>query len=828
MRKMLSQFWLLLALWIILPVRVLCADPLPALVLPVHWEKYTLPIPDKGVGVIGMHQGMVFAMDANTDSKAITLYFKGVNEEKGEWQKANDFIERTFGEITPLPTTEGLVFIGKSNKSNGYDRVGLLYWENANRSPQWRELEGLPVPLLNPAAAIRKGKLIVCGKEVSNRQSIRFYFRPFTGSIAWSELPALATHHELSGADIFIQSDGESDVAYLFANKPAAQPDITVGFYLNESENAWKKMNMPPSFPEVTGGITLGNAHILLLDVKQAVAYHTITNTWIQVNDFPPTGRPYHAAKDQTGFYIWTSDEHECRLYVGESIAGSPAIKLLDYLVLVAYFATVLIIGYIFSRRLKGTDDYFRGGKRIPWWAAGLSILVTKLSAITFMSLPAKAYATNWLYFWIPVGNILLAIIVIKCILPFFYRLDITSTYEYLEKRFNTMTRTIGSATYVIFEIVRMGVLLLLPAIVITVITGIDIHLCIVIIGVVVTLYTMMGGIEAVIWTDVLQAVILVSGCVAALVIVGIEIEPERLRSFLHSSVGQQKMKYMDFSADFTQATLLVIGLSWIGKLQDYVSNQAVVQRFISTKNEKAAARSIWVASLLGIPVIAMFLILGTGLFLFYEANPGRLDVFMEQPDALLATFILREMPAGISGLVMAAIFAAAMSSLDSSINSMSTVIITDFYKKFASRVTEAKSLKLAKILTIVLGAFGTASALVMAGGKVSSLYDQLFSVIGLFGGGLAGVFILGIFTRRANSAGALTGFFFSALILFAVSNYSDLHVLLYAIIGMGSCVVIGYVISLLTSARQHTSLGFTIYDMPEKVQSDSGTKNDL
>lgn len=818
---MIFKFNLLLILWIILPATVLSQDLPPVLEMDVHWEEYTLPTADQdGLRIIGIHHEIVFALQANPDSKVINLYFRDVNGETTQWQKANALIEATFGEITPVATADGMILFGKTKTSSGYDRLGLLYWDNANRLPQWRELEELPAPLLEPAAAIHKGKVVVCGKGVSNRKSIRFYSRPFPAdAVEWSDLPKLVTRGELSGTDVFIQSDGQRDVVYLFGTEKGVKRK-TIGFFLNPLKTEWAPMNPPLFLSQVNGGMALGNAHILLLAGKGPVVYHTITNTWVEVKDLSPVSQPYYAAKGETMVYIWKSDELESTIYVGEPFGRSGNIALLDYLVLVAYFITVLIIGYVFSRRLKGTDDYFRGGKRIPWWAAGLSILVTKLSAITFMSLPAKAFATNWLYFWIPVGNVLLAIIVIKCILPFYYRLDITSTYEYLEKRFNTTTRLIGSATYVVFEVVRMGVLLLLPAIVITVITGIDIYICIVIIGVVVTLYTMMGGIEAVIWTDVLQAVILISGCIAALVIVGLEIEPARLNSFLHSSVGQQKMRYTDFNTDFTQATLLVIGLSWIGKLQDYVSNQAVVQRFISTQDEKAAARSIWVASLLGIPVIAMFLILGTGLFLFYESNPGKLDVFMEQPDALLATFILREMPPGISGLVMAAIFAAAMSSLDSSINSMSTVIITDYYKKFGSGVSEVKSLKLAKILTIFLGAFGTASALVMAGGDVSSLYDQLFSVIGLFGGGLAGVFILGIFTTRANSAGALTGFFASALILFGVSNYSDLHVFLYAIIGMGSCIGIGYVMSLLIPTKQNTSLGFTIYDLPKKVQS--------
>ena len=819
MQKIL-RFSVALLLWAVLPLTAFTENPPQGLELHLQWKEYNLTSPDKnGAEMIGMHQGVVFAM--NTDGKYLSLYFKEVNEQTGQWEKAHLSVESSFGEMLPVPTSEGIIFFRKNELSGGYDRPGLLYWDQASRLPVWRELEELPVPLTKPVASVAKGRLIVCGKESPADKIIQFYQLPLKPAFSeWLRLPPLADPDGLSDFQLFIQGEGESDAVFLFANKQDESKERSTGFYLSALKSEWKQINMPSSLSRINGGIVLGKVHILLTAGEQAMAYHTITKTWVKVGDFSFLGLSYQLATDQTDLYAWEFNNLSYQLYISHGVSRPLGIKPVDYLVLVIYFLLLLGVGYLFSKGLKNTDDYFRGGKRIPWWAAGLSILVTKLSAITFMSLPAKAYATNWLYFWIPVGNVVLAIIVIKYVLPFFCRLDITSTYEYLEKRFNTTTRVIGSSTYLLFELVRMGVLLLLPAIVIAVVTGFDIYFCIILIGVIATVYTMMGGIEAVIWTDVLQAIILIAGAIVALIIVGSKIELENLNAFLHSPLGQEKLKYTDFSIDLTKATFLVIALSWIGKIQDYVSNQTVVQRFISTKDEKSAARSIWAASLLGIPVITLFLVLGTALFIFYKANPGRLDPFMEQPDALLPLFIVKEMPAGVSGLVIAAIFAAAMSSLDSSLNSMSTVIVTDFYKKFGSGITEAKSLKLAKIMTVFLGIFGTASALFMAGTEISSLYDQLFSVIGLFGGGLTGVFILGIFTRRANTAGTLTGFFASAVILFGVSNYSDLHVFLYALIGMVSCAGIGYLTSLLLPSRQNASSAFTIYNLPEKMRS--------
>ncbi|QEC52374.1 SSS family transporter [Anseongella ginsenosidimutans] len=815
------RFTVALILWAVLPLKAFPENPPQGLELQLQWEEYDLVSPvGSGAEMIGLHQGVVFAMSAG--GKDLELYFREVDQETGRWKKADLSVESAFGEIKPVPTPEGIVFFQKNEQFGGYDRPGLLYWDKDSRLPVWRELEPLPVPLINPVASAAEGRLIVGGKELRAGNKILFYQLPLQAVGKWLELPPLKTSVDLLNLRLFIQSEGENDAVFLFAGKQNDNAGKSAGFYLSPLKPEWKKINMPSYLSGINGGIVLGNVHILLTAGEQAMAYHTITKTWVKVNGFLSPDLSCQLATDQTNLYAWEFDRSGYRLYISHGVSRPSGIRPLDYLVLVVYFLLLLGVGYLFSKGLKNTDDYFRGGKRIPWWAAGLSILVTKLSAITFMSLPAKAYATNWLYFWIPVGNIVLAIIVIKYVLPFFCRLDITSTYEYLEKRFNTTTRVIGSITYMLFELVRMGVLLLLPAIVIAVVTGFDIYLCIILIGVVATVYTMMGGIEAVIWTDVLQAIILIAGAIIALIVVGSKIELENLNTFLQSPLGQEKLKYTDFSIDLTKATFLVIALSWIGKIQDYVSNQTVVQRFISTKDEKSAARSIWAASLLGIPVITLFLVLGTALFLFYEANPGRLDPFMEQPDALLPLFIVNEMPAGVAGLVLAAIFAAAMSSLDSSLNSMSTVIVTDFYKKFGTGISEAKSLRLAKVLTVFLGIFGTGSALFMVGTEISSLYDQLFSVIGLFGGGLTGVFILGIFTRRANTAGTLTGFFASAVILFGVSNYSDLHVFLYALIGMVSCAGIGYLMSFILPSEQHASPAFTIYDLPAKARSSS------
>ena len=193
-----------------------------------------------------------------------------------------------------------------------------------------------------------------------------------------------------------------------------------------------------------------------------------------------------------------------------------PAFGAVNYTVLVVYLLVLAGMGVYFARREKTTEDFFLGGRRVPWWAAGISIFGTQLSAITFMAIPAKSFATDWVYFLVNLGIVLMAPVVVFAYLPFFRRLNVTTAYEYLEHRFNLPIRLFGAASFVVFQLGRMGIVLLLPALALAAVTGMDVRACIVVMGVLCTLYTVLGGIEAVIWTDVLQVVVLFGGALVA------------------------------------------------------------------------------------------------------------------------------------------------------------------------------------------------------------------------------------------------------------------------------------------------------------------------
>ncbi|MEM7264023.1 MAG: sodium:solute symporter, partial [Planctomycetota bacterium] len=488
-----------------------------------------------------------------------------------------------------------------------------------------------------------------------------------------------------------------------------------------------------------------------------------------------------------------------------------PSIGTVSVVVLVGYLLALVAMGFYFSRRERTTDDFFLGGRRVPWWAAGLSIFGTQLSAITFLAIPAKTYATDWLYFIQNLGIVAVAPLVVWICLPFYRRLDVTSVYEYLEHRFHVAHRLFGAASFVLFQLARMGIVLYLPALALAAVTGLDIVWCIVAMGVLCTLYTVLGGIEAVIWTDVLQVGVLLGGAATALVVVltGVDGGFETVRE---TAAAHEKFRWVDARWDWTGPAIGVILLGAVfNNLVPYAGDQAVVQRYLTTADEKQAARAVWTGALMAIPASLLFFFVGTALFVFYSVHPERLNP-VGANDQIFAWFIARELPVGVAGLVIAGVFAAAMSSLDSSMNSIAAVLTSDVYRRFGAPRSDAHYLRFARGITLILGAVGTLTALWLAGADVKSLWDVFLGAIGLLGGTMSGLLILGMISTRANSPGAAIGAFASLAALVAAKWVTELSGLLYAAIGMVTCIVVGYLASLLVPGRVRELTGLTLF----------------
>ncbi len=493
-----------------------------------------------------------------------------------------------------------------------------------------------------------------------------------------------------------------------------------------------------------------------------------------------------------------------------DSSAARTTLGWANWLVLSFYLATMVGIGLYFSRRENTTEDFFLAGRRIPWWAAGISIFGTQLSAITFMAIPAVAFADNWVRM---IGNLMiLAVIplVIQFFLPFFRRLNVSTAYEYLERRFHVSVRVMSSTLFMVFQLGRMGAVLYLPAIALSAVTGVDVYGCIVLMGVLATAYTVLGGIEAVIWTDVIQVVVLLGGAILCLIVVAAKVGGFDVVVSVASASNKFHMINLYLTPNAFSLWVMVVG-GFFTAIVPYTTDQTVVQRYLTTRDEKQAAKSLWLNFAMTIPAAVIFYGLGTALYVFYHSNPDLARP--DQIDQIVPWFVVNELPPGIAGLVIAGIFAAAMSSLDSSMNSVATAFVTDVYRRFNSDVSDHSCLRVAKWLTLLLGVIGTAIASIMATVEIKYLFDFFNGMVGLFGGGMAGVFLLAVFTRRASTRGVILGLIVGTGVTAGVAYTTDISFYLYAAIGCIVCVTIGFAFSFVWPDRGRELAGLTIHD---------------
>ncbi|OUW74795.1 MAG: hypothetical protein CBD64_01780 [Flavobacteriaceae bacterium TMED204] len=472
-----------------------------------------------------------------------------------------------------------------------------------------------------------------------------------------------------------------------------------------------------------------------------------------------------------------------------------------DILVIVIYFLLISGLGYYYSKRQKNTEDFFRGGQRIPFWAAGISIFGTALSPITFMAIPAKTYSTDWSYFLLNMSIFLSLPLVILLFIPYYRQKKLNTPYEYLEIRFSSIIRLLGSCCFILYQIGRIGVILFLPSIALNLVTGVDIFLCIALMGGVSLIYTLMGGIEAVIWTDVVQVFVLMGGVSLSLILIIIDTE-NGFSGIIEQAKIYGKFNAFDLTLSLKEPTVWVMLFGgFFINLTTYGTDHTMVQRYLVTPTQKEAQKSLWIGALLTIPATFIFFFMGTALFVFYQVNPSALNNNFINNDAIFPWYIVSQLPSGVSGILIAAIFAAAMSSLSSSMNSGAASFSADVYDRYGF-VWNKDPLKMARWTTLCIGMMGILFALFMATADIKSLWDQFNKILGLIFGSLGGVFMLGLLTKKANTKGVLIGIVVSFTIQLIISFQQSVHLLMYAATGMISCFISGYFGSLLFKSK--------------------------
>ena len=536
---------------------------------------------------------------------------------------------------------------------------------------------------------------------------------------------------------------------------------------------------------------------------EDVLIYHTVTDSWGFLPGNSLLARAGACLTAEVGGKGWSYSGGELMPGVRSAdvthveVTNDKSFGWLNWTILILYLAAMLGMGIYFMRKENSADDFFKGGGRIPWWAAGISIYATMLSAITYMTIPAKAYTTDWTYYPMLWMILLVSFPVIKYYLPYFRKLNVTSAYEILEQRFNLFTRMLASTLFCIFMIVRMAIVLYLPSLALTAVTGIDIYLCIVLMGLVTIIYCTMGGVEAVIWGDVIQGLILVFGALFAVVYLAMSTEGG-ISGCIDIALENDKFQLFNLNNTWSQATWWVIILGGLANnLISYTSDQTVIQRYLTTSDEKAAGRGILVNGVMSVFVSVAFYMIGTGLYTFYKTHPAELDITMGQSDAIFPFFMMSQMPAGIAGALIAAIFAATMSTISSNINSVATAFSIDFWKRFRTSTTDSQLVVVARWGSVVSGMIGLVLALLMATWDIQSFLDFFNEVLGLLTSGLGGLFFIAVFMKRVKGYAALAGFVAGEVVVFLVSEYTDANFLLYGAIGMAVSIVVAWLLSL-------------------------------
>lgn len=489
---------------------------------------------------------------------------------------------------------------------------------------------------------------------------------------------------------------------------------------------------------------------------------------------------------------------------------------LADKLILIFYFLAVILFGAYFRKKSNTSSGFMIADGKLPSWAVGLSILGTFVSSITFLAYPGQAYNANWDVFLFSLTLPPAALVATFYFIPLYRKRVKVSAYEYLEQRFGPWARIYGSISFMLGSLARIGMILFLVSLVLHHLTGWSYGTIIIITGIGVTCYTMLGGIEAVVWTDVIQVIILVGGAIVTVIIL-LAGMPEGPGQLFEIAAQKQKFSLGNWRPELIAPTawvVLIYGI--IENLRNFGVDQNYVQRYQVTRSVKDATRSVWIAAIAYIPVSALFLFIGTALFSFYTANAQLLPASLEGSltgDKIYPYFIATQFPVGLRGLLIAAIFAAAMSSIDSSLNCVSTLTLLDFYKRHINpSADDKKSIKLLRIYTVIWGVAGTLTGLAMI--QVRTALETGWQLAGIAGGGLVGLFLLGLMCSWVKPWQAITAVLASIMSIFWATFARDLpqkwdwlecawHSRMIGVIGTITLLAVGFCLGILTVKRK-------------------------
>lgn len=467
----------------------------------------------------------------------------------------------------------------------------------------------------------------------------------------------------------------------------------------------------------------------------------------------------------------------------------------IDLIILIVYLAAVLFAGLHFSKKEMKGKEFFHGDGTIPWWVTSVSIFATLLSPISFLSLAGNSYAGTWILWFAQLGMLVAIPITIKFFLPIYSKLKIDTAYHYLEIRFQSKSlRILGAIMFIIYQIGRMSIIMYLPSMVLANLTGINVNILIIVMGIIAIIYSYTGGLKSVLWTDFIQGSVLLVGVTFALLY---------LISKINGGIGAITDVFTSgkFLADnepiFSPSILknsvflLIVGAGF-NTCSSYISSQDIVQRFTTTTDTKQLNKMMVTNGALSIFIATVFYLIGTGLYVFYGQNPDLANTV--QQDQIFASFIAYQLPVGITGILLAAIYAASQSTLSTGLNSVATSWTMDIQERISKKeLSFEKQTKIAQYISLAVGIIAIVVSMILANGQIKSAYEWFNGFMGLVLGVLGGIFVLGCFTKVGNTIGAMIAFFVTAIIMVTIKyTIPEVSIWAYSIISIALSLVIG------------------------------------
>jgi solute:Na+ symporter, SSS family len=473
----------------------------------------------------------------------------------------------------------------------------------------------------------------------------------------------------------------------------------------------------------------------------------------------------------------------------------------LDYVVLVCFLAANVLFGTWISRGQRNTRDYFLAGKRVPWWAVCLSIVATETSTLTFIGAPAIAYAGNLTFLQVTMGYVVGKLLVTGFLMPLYFRGEIQTAYQLLQTRFGKATRNFSAGLFQVTRSLADGVRLFATGLVLSVITGLSDIWTVAIIGAITIIYTFYGGMTAVIWTDVIQFLIYICGAVLALYVL-LERIPGGWEGAVALAEPLEKFRVFDFTADLSLAYSFWAGILGGAFLTfaTHGTDQMMVQRYLASGSRKQSQFALMLSGIIVFFQFALFLVIGVLLFAFYHFYP--LQEELVQTDRIFPLFIVQQLPAGVSGLVIAAIFAAAMSTLSSSLNSLASSSVNDFYRPYLMpEATEAHYLKASRGLTLAWGAMLILISILAR--NWGSVLEVGLTITSITMGSVLGIFLLGLWVPATRQRAGLSGMAAGLMVMVLLAGTPALAWTWYVLAGTCVTLLVGTLVSLLPAGNR-------------------------